>query len=276
MKDKERVQTLHFISGLPRSGSTLLAGLLRQNPRFHAGIISPMGPIYMALQEATSAKSETAVFVSPAQKERLLRAAFAAFYEDLGPDHVIFDTSRLWCAKLSGLARLFPDARLICCVRHVPWIMDSFERLVRRNAFDLSGIFSFEKSNTVYGRLDGLSKEGGTVGFAWNALKEAYYGEHADRLILLRYESLAESPGDTLRKLYTLLGQPWFAHDFDNVTFDAGDFDARLGTPGLHDVRGKVRREERTTILPPDLFRKYESDTFWADPKLNLRKVVVL
>ncbi|MBU0835751.1 MAG: sulfotransferase, partial [Gammaproteobacteria bacterium] len=27
----------HFISGLPRSGSTLLAALLRQNPRFHAG-----------------------------------------------------------------------------------------------------------------------------------------------------------------------------------------------------------------------------------------------
>jgi sulfotransferase len=24
----------HFISGLPRSGSTLLAALLRQNPRF--------------------------------------------------------------------------------------------------------------------------------------------------------------------------------------------------------------------------------------------------
>ena len=31
---------LHFISGLPRSGSTLLAALLRQNPRFSAGNLS--------------------------------------------------------------------------------------------------------------------------------------------------------------------------------------------------------------------------------------------
>lgn len=30
----------HFISGLPRSGSTLLAGILRQNPRFHAAMNS--------------------------------------------------------------------------------------------------------------------------------------------------------------------------------------------------------------------------------------------
>ncbi|MEG3906006.1 sulfotransferase [Microcoleus sp. B4-C5] len=33
----------HFISGLPRSGSTLLAALLRQNPRFHSAMTSPVG-----------------------------------------------------------------------------------------------------------------------------------------------------------------------------------------------------------------------------------------
>ena len=31
----------HFISGLPRSGSTLLSAILLQNPRFHAGMSSP-------------------------------------------------------------------------------------------------------------------------------------------------------------------------------------------------------------------------------------------
>jgi sulfotransferase len=32
------MQKMHFISGLPRSGSTLLAGILRQNPQFHAAM----------------------------------------------------------------------------------------------------------------------------------------------------------------------------------------------------------------------------------------------
>jgi hypothetical protein len=36
----------HFISGLPRAGSTLTAAILRQNPRFHAGMSSPVaGPV---------------------------------------------------------------------------------------------------------------------------------------------------------------------------------------------------------------------------------------
>jgi Sulfotransferase family len=33
----------HFISGLPRSGSTLLAAILRQKPRFHPS--SPPTPV---------------------------------------------------------------------------------------------------------------------------------------------------------------------------------------------------------------------------------------
>jgi hypothetical protein len=42
----------HFISGLPRSGSTLLAAILRQNPAFHAAMTSPVGALYMALETA--------------------------------------------------------------------------------------------------------------------------------------------------------------------------------------------------------------------------------
>jgi hypothetical protein len=54
--------------------------------------------------------------------------------------------------------RLFPDARVVCCVRDVGWIMDSVERLVRRNAFELSGMFGFEPGNTVFTRVNRLAK----------------------------------------------------------------------------------------------------------------------
>ena len=267
---------IHFISGLPRAGSTLLTALLRQNPRFHAGISSPMAGIYVALQEAVSAKGESSVFLDDPARARILKGAFGSFYETVEPERTIFDGHRLWCAKLSGLKRLFPKARVVACVRHVPWIMDSFERLIRANPFQLSGIFSYDGANTVYGRLEGLAKESGTVGFAWNALKEAYYGEDADRLILLRYESLSQRPRETLRRLYELLGEPPFEHDFETVAFDAEEFDRRLGTPGLHRLRPKVEGRERQTILPPDLFRKYEGDSFWENAAANLRKVTVI
>jgi sulfotransferase len=36
------MKTYNFISGLPRSGSTLLSSILKQNPRFTSGISDPL------------------------------------------------------------------------------------------------------------------------------------------------------------------------------------------------------------------------------------------
>ncbi len=41
--------TFHFISGLPRSGSTLMGAVLKQNPRFHAGMSSPVASLFDTL-----------------------------------------------------------------------------------------------------------------------------------------------------------------------------------------------------------------------------------
>src|SRR3569832_2806671 len=45
----DAMKKYHFISGLPRSGSTLLAALLLQNPRFHAGMTSPVGTLFTGM-----------------------------------------------------------------------------------------------------------------------------------------------------------------------------------------------------------------------------------
>jgi sulfotransferase len=75
---------------------------------------------------------------------------------------------------------------------------------------------------------------------------------------------------------YDFIGEKNFSHDFDNVEFDAEEFDRRLGTPGLHKVGRKVRHAARRTLLPGDLVRKYENDAFWRDPARNPYNVRVI
>jgi sulfotransferase len=258
---------IHFISGLPRSGSTLLAAILRQNPRLHAGMTSPVGALFGAVLREMSQANEAAVFIDDAQREAVLRAVFDAYYHRIHPRQVVFDTNRVWCARLPALAALFPRAKIIACVRDVPWILDSIERLVRRNRFEPSGIFRFDAAGTVYSRVEALGGGSGMVGFAWNALREACFGDDADRLLLLTYETLTSDPARALAAVYAFIEEPPFAHDFARITYDeAREFDARLGTPGLHDVAPVVRHVPRRSVLPPDLFARYEPDTFWRDP----------
>ncbi len=63
---------VHLISGLPRSCSTLLAALLRQNPSFHAAMTSPVGNLMNRMLESTSEEQEGSVFITPQQKRELL------------------------------------------------------------------------------------------------------------------------------------------------------------------------------------------------------------
>jgi sulfotransferase len=267
---------IHFISGLPRSGSTLLASILRQNPRLHAEMMSPLGTIFQTMQGALSRKTEGALFIDETQKQRLLAGLFTNFYHAIHPAKVVIDTNRLWCSKLPVVARLFPAAKVICCVRDISWIIDSIERLVRRNPFELSGLFGFDTGGTVFTRANRLAAGDGMVGFALDGLKEAFYGEESDRLLLVEYEALTRAPRDTISQVYAFLGEPPFAHDFDNLAYDAKDFDAMLGTPGLHHVARKIAWTERPSVLPPELFARFANDAFWKAPAAGRSKAKVL
>jgi len=119
--------SIHFISGLPRSGSTLLAALLRQNPRLQAGMSGPLAGLFGALLGQMSARNEYSVFIDDTQRERILHGLFDNFYAD-SPAEVIFDTSRAWCGWMPAIARLFPEAKVIACVREMPWVLDCGDR----------------------------------------------------------------------------------------------------------------------------------------------------
>ena len=204
---------IHFISGLPRSGSTLLAGILRQNPRFHAGMTSPVGSMYMALEKSMSRRNETAVFIDSVQ---------------------------------------------------------------RRNAFEPSGMFGYESGGTVFSRIAVVAGSDGLVGYALDALKDGFFGEQAPAMILVEYDALVSDPTRALRAIYDFIGQPWFDHDFDNVEYDAEEFDLALGAPGLHTIRRKVEFIARETVLPPQLFHRFDNDMFWRDPAANRHHVRIV
>jgi sulfotransferase len=260
---------MHFISGLPRSGSTLLAGILRQNPQFHAAMSSPVAPMMNGALEQMGAGGEFSSFFDQEKRKRICRSLFEAYYAEesnnsLGPS-VIFDTNRVWTARLHQLVELYDDFKMICCVRNPAWIMDSFEVIYRKNPFDYSRMYSPQSRQTVYSRCEAQINATGTVGSAWTALKEAYYGEYSDRLLLIDYDLLTQHPQRAIQLMYQFLAEKEYQHDFDNIAYDENEFDQNLGVKGLHTVKKKVEFKPRRSILPPDLFQKYSEMAFWQD-----------
>jgi sulfotransferase len=267
----------HFISGLPRSGSTLLAAILNQNPRFSAGMTSPLADIMGVVMAEASSKNDFSFDVSDEQRVAMLRGLVENFHAGQADAGVVFDTSRLWCSRMPLLGTLFPDAKVIACVRPLSWVLDSMELLVRKQPVSVSKVFRFDTNTTVYSRVEALTDPRGMVGFAYQAIKDAFYGQYAPgHLLLLTYESLVRNPAAAMRAVYQFIGEPWFEHDFDNLIFSAEEFDARVGMPGLHSVRAKVEPIERTSILPREIFGRFVNESFWMDPKNNVSQVPIV
>ncbi len=267
-------QRFHFISGLPRAGSTLLAAILRQNPRFYAGMTSPVGSFYQGVLRSISAGSEFAAVVDDEKRQAVLRGLFDSYYAGHNED-VLFDTNRLWTTQLPALNELFPEAKVIACVRNMAWVMDSLERQFRDHPFENTRLFNNDSERgNVYTRVDTLALRDRLVGFAWSGLKEAFYSEHAERMLLIDYDLLAGAPHKVMPLVYKFLGEDFFEHDFDKLEFDAERFDADLGLSGLHTVRPKVQLEPRSTILPPDLFEQYAHLDFWKDQSGSKANVI--
>jgi len=259
------LQRVHFISGLPRSGSTLLAGILRQNPRMHAAMSSPVSALMQGCLEQMGASSEFYTFFNEKKRKSICQAIFTAFYQEHSDKDIVFDTNRIWTARLHQLVELFDDFKVVCCVRNPAWVLDSFEKIYRKNPFDYSRIYAPQARQTVYTRCESLAGVNGSLGSAWSALKEAYYGEYSEKLLLIDYDLLTQYPARTLKLLYQFVGEQGFDHDFNKVEYEEGEFDVQLGAKGLHTVKKQVSFTPRRSILPPELFEKYSEMMFWMD-----------
>lgn len=254
-----------FISGLPRSGSTLLSAILRQNPEFYADISSPVqGLVASTINVITG--SESNHLIDEDRRKSILRSLFNAYYESVSPK-TVFDTSRGWTAKTSLLKELYPQTKIICCVRDLPWILDSFERIAAKNTLWNAALTDDESRQTVTTRCDALmdvKKEGQVV-------KPYYFLEEGlllnpDMIMLVEYEMLCKQPESVMRELYGFIEKPYYQHDYMNVEYDNEVFDKALNMKSLHTVRKQVSWIERPTILPKSVWEKYAGKDFWRSP----------
>jgi sulfotransferase len=255
------MEKLHLISGLPRSGTTLLSTILNQNPRFSASISGPAARMVRAIVQEAQAQGGYRVQCPESKRRKLVKNLLETYYEDSNP--VVFDTNRGWTLLTSLIRDVFPQTRMICCVREIPWILDSFEQLLRKNPYSTSSIFSTEESLDVYSRAGALLRPDRTIGFALNGVKQAVFGSDRDMIMMVSYDDLCRSPREVMSDLYRFIEEPYFEHDFNDLEASYDEFDQDVNLKGMHTVRKNLEHIVRDPSIPPDLWHQADALSFW-------------
>lgn len=252
----------HFITGLPRSGSTLLSAILKQNPRFHASITDPLATMTKGVIETSQSGPGIKYEVPISRRMNTVKAMFDGFYQEIEKE-VIFNTNRAWTLLTPQLDVIFPSSRLIVCVRDIKWVLDSFESMHRKNPMSTNTVTG-GLEGTVYSRMDALMTNEGIVGFPYIGIKQAITGSEKHKLMLIEYDQLCKNPKLIIKSLYAFINEPYFEHDFNNVEASWDKYDSEIGI-SLHKVRKTIEYKERKTILPPDLIMKYSNMEVWRE-----------
>jgi sulfotransferase len=258
---------IHFICGLPRSGSTVLTAVLNQNPRFYSEITNPLSSIFFSVYNIICSNTNNNTNANEIKKRKMLNGILENYYCDVDKD-VIFNTNRRWVSTMRLLVELQPDAKFIFCVRDVVSILNSFETYFNANPLHIPSLYydSEEKNLLVsaHARSEYLYDRMILPGLF--LIEEAMNGAYRNKIHFIEYDHLCEKPREIINELYDFLGEEYYDHDFNNVESSHERYDTEVNSPGLHTTKKVLQPSKRKLILPKETINKFVNKEIWRMP----------
>lgn len=254
------MKTYHFITGLPRSGSTLLTSILNQNPRFHSSITDPLATFVKGMLETLQSEPGMKSEFPEERRVNSIKGMIDGAYLHIDKP-VVFNTNRAWTYLSAQIKQIYPKSKMIVCVRDINWVLDSLEVVHRKHPLSPNTVTG-GPGKSVYERCDSYMDAQGIVGFPYVGIKQAITGEEKDMLMLVEYDDLVSNPEKVMKAIYSFLGEDYFEHDFNNVEAGWDEYDKEIGA-AFHQVRKKIEKIKRNSILPPDIQNKFTSMEVW-------------
>lgn len=258
-----------ILGGLPRSGSTVLSALLRQNPDIDVTSTGFLLGLIQGLQNQWTASETRKAWLDQEEAKARLHAAIrgaAESYLRAGTRPVGIEKSRGAFAHIETLeAALGEPPRIIAPIRDLRGCLASMEKLWRRHP-EYAG---FGPGTHIGDRVGHWIAPGTPpLGTALAQIRDAFHRGVADRALFVRYENLAADPEGQLRRIYDYLGEPFpeGLHDFEHITDNNREHDAIHGPFGDHEIfRGALRAppEDWVDYLGPAIHRQVPANNRW-------------
>lgn len=244
------LKTIHFCSGLPRAGSTVLMNLLQQNPRiFTTGTDALTHIINNTVIKSRFKEEFQAMSLEQADSalHGFIQMGVQGWYAGLTDKPVVISKNRGW----SSMSHLFPKSKFIVMLRQLGDVAESFDRVNAQSkalhTFDdglglLPAMTENEKFNYYFKSQNPLL---GVLVYDLPKLVELYQKDNT-RVLFIKYEDMVQAPERTIDTVYRFLGEEKYLHNFDKIEqsevfeHDMVYFRERTShktLPSMHDVK---------------------------------------
>jgi sulfotransferase len=249
------MRKLTLISGLPRSGSTLLCNLVNSNPQFHS---TPTSGVIDVLKNMRSTMSHNVSFKTQNRLELMgniqygLRGFLEGYFHD---KQVVFDKCRGWSNNIQLLDTILghSDTKIIWTYRNPVEVVNSIEAqyqktILLENVDEANAPAAFM---TLDRRIGTYMGEGGLISHPIEILRDALEMGYGDRIFFVSYYDLCNHTQQVMDLIHDFIGEEKYEYDTKNLKQTVHEYDGIYNYKFMHRIReGEIKYSETKMILP--------------------------
>jgi len=250
---------LFFLIALPRSGNTLFASIINQNPE----IATTANSITLEIMKDLCFLKTTDTFHNfPDHKslDNVLDNVYNLYYKDW-PQRVIIDRAPVMTEENFELMQKHFKPRFKCIIllRDLMDVLASYMQWYTENPNSFVNKFNLETDEQ---KLLMLMNDEGAIVESLKAIKNSY--NYPDICYHVRYDDVVINPEQEFKKIYDFIGEPYFNHRFNNldqIKINGLSYDDRVVGDNMHKLfDGPVRKVYNPYIekIPKRIRERYE------------------
>ena len=253
-KDKQ----IFFLVAMPRSGNTLFASIMNQNP----DIACTGNSITLEIMKDLFLLKKTDVFQNfPDHRslDNILDIVYDTYYKDW-PQKYIIDRGPVMTPGNFALMKKHYKRPFKCIVlvRDLMDVLASYMKWYTENPDAFPNKYECENDDE---KLYMIMKKDGAVAKELDAIKNAY--KYPEICYFMKYDKLVMNPEEQIRGMYNFLNIPYYSHYFENlqqVNVNGISYDDTVVGSNMHNVwPGKIRKIYNSYIekIPQRIREKY-------------------
>lgn len=241
-----------YVTGLPRSGSTLLCQLLGLHPQIYSpGHSSPLSQVFNHLRTQLSddpfllSQLDVDFDLTYNRLVNAYRGFLNGWFAETDKP-VAVDKNRGWLRMIDTVKLLDPDFRMLVCVRDLRQVYGSIEAQHQKTL--LLDFPDHMAPHSAYERADALFGKEGVIGGPLKSIEYLFQDANPklrEQVGFVAFEALTSDPTETMRLLYS-----W-------MDLEPAPFDPQQITVAPHEsdsyYRWKYRHNTHADIRPPAL-----------------------
>jgi len=252
---------LFFLVALPRSGNTLFASIMNQNPE----IATTANSITLEILKELFLLKKTDTFQNyPDHKslDNILNNVFNLYYKDW-PQQIIIDRGPIMVSGNPGNFELMqkhfkPGFKCIILLRDLMDVLASYIKWYTENPSAFPNKYGCKNNEE---KLLMLMNKDGAIVKNLKSIKNSY--NYPNICHYVRYDDMVTNPEQEFKKIYNFLGEPYFNHRFNNldqININGLSYDDRIVGDNMHKLfDGPVRKVYNPYIekIPKSIRERY-------------------